>query len=614
MLQVVTFIKIEQCTNISLSDNKTLDRDKIFYFTLFEDLEISKSIDYLIQTAKIILPKRFTGNIFKRFQGSERGIDAFDNTIFSDGGELTKTINTVDYNNLDKSFVKNVDSIKGVEFLDPAATATPLFNRGDMITVYMGYLNGNNINSSNNPLKLYQQYQGYIASISSGENIELLCEDFMWYFKQLRIPNKSYPVNLNLSTLNLNSGEKISYVGLGNSVVKNIDGNYVLVNIVNSDSNPQSYSKNTLPGILLDVLNNTINDQLLIKKGIYPLIWNTGAQKVNGVIKSIDGSGNFSVPKPNIVLANQPIRSAGNINIVSNATVYTLFDVIKSVYNQNVYFLQQSSASNVPLGRTDEILNLPTNYIFNKTSNAGYPGNYLNIGYSQYVPQEVYQPRLYDFYLNGPSGNVLKSNLCWKRQEDFLMGAIIKSTQIVNDFDPISGVEVNTTTGNPSKKTKSSNVVIGDIGGSIVTYYYSSDIDLVYDAGTNTYNLTGAGSTNKLLPGSGSLYDMAKFGYERLNSIHYTGYYGSITTFGYPFVNIGDIVNIIDPLYPERQGNYKVKGVILKSNKNIGIEQEIFLHYQVNYNKTAGQYEILKTTSNTAVYYTYKNKSQVYSI
>lgn len=41
----------------------------------------------------------------------------------------------------------------------------------------------------------------------------------------------------------------------------------------------------------------------------------------------------------------------------------------------------------------------------------------------------------------------------------------------------------------------------------------------------------------------------------------YTGYRGSLTTFGAPFFQHGDLVNLFDPIYPDREGRYLVKRV-----------------------------------------------------
>ena len=589
MLQILTYIQIEQSAAVvPLDPDITIDRSSIFYFTCFEELEINKSVEDITQTARIKLPKRFTMNQFKSFSSDNRGINLTDGNyiVYSDLGQNENIIKSVDYNNYGNSFVKNADAINYADVDQTTGLDNqPIFNRGDQITIYTGYLIDQPIVGDQgiaSPIKLYQQFKGYIASVSAGENIELYCEDFTWYFKQLRIPNHHYNTDPALT----GSGIMISYDGLDSIVVKNANNVYTKNPIPNSKSNPTQYSINSLNGILLDCLNNALNYNNLETKGIYPLIWKQSLPLKNGKIDTNNGV----VPKPCIVLADQPIRSAGNIHLYNNPSLFTLLELIKESFNMSVYFLQQSPALNMGF-----LKNLPYHSFYGDNSYAGYAGNYLNLGFSQYVPQSIYQPQSYQFNLSGADCNVITSDLKWKRQEDFVVGATIKSFQMADADD--NAEQSSTSFGSTKKKIKGSNVIVGDLGGSMVTYYYSNSI--AFDKSTGL--LTGSAKTDQKLT-SGSLYDMAKFGLEKLSEIHYTGYTGTITIFGYPFINIGDIANIIDPLYPERNGFYKVKKVAMIGNLQVGIQQEISLHYQVQLD-SSGQYQILQNNSNTTVYY-----------
>ena len=55
---------------------------------------------------------------------------------------------------------------------------------------------------------------------------------------------------------------------------------------------------------------------------------------------------------------------------------------------------------------------------------------------------------------------------------------------------------------------------------------------------------------------------------------------GKFKTFGLPFVKHGDYVDIIDPVLPERNGRYVVKGVGYEGGIN-GLRQEIELDYLI---------------------------------
>jgi len=61
-----------------------------------------------------------------------------------------------------------------------------------------------------------------------------------------------------------------------------------------------------------------------------------------------------------------------------------------------------------------------------------------------------------------------------------------------------------------------------------------------------------------------------------LQKLKYSGLKGSVTIFGEPFITKGDVVNITDPEYPERDGKYLVQGVDYKFG-TAGYRQKIEL-------------------------------------
>lgn len=74
--------------------------------------------------------------------------------------------------------------------------------------------------------------------------------------------------------------------------------------------------------------------------------------------------------------------------------------------------------------------------------------------------------------------------------------------------------------------------------------------------------------------------DVEKFGKEQLAKLKYTGYKGSFTTFGEPYVTHGDIVKLTSKKMPERNGNYLVKSV-KRSWGMEGSRQEIEIEAKV---------------------------------
>jgi len=73
---------------------------------------------------------------------------------------------------------------------------------------------------------------------------------------------------------------------------------------------------------------------------------------------------------------------------------------------------------------------------------------------------------------------------------------------------------------------------------------------------------------------------LAQLGANELIKYYYTGLKGSFTTFGIPYVKQGDNVQIKDPVLPDRDGIYKVKGVTYSGGIN-GHRQTIQIHYKM---------------------------------
>ena len=64
---------------------------------------------------------------------------------------------------------------------------------------------------------------------------------------------------------------------------------------------------------------------------------------------------------------------------------------------------------------------------------------------------------------------------------------------------------------------------------------------------------------------------------EYLKTLTYTGYRGDITTFGRPFCDLGFSARVIDPDFPDRTGNYYVKGVKVKFSIGSGYQRTVQL-------------------------------------
>lgn len=161
--------------------------------------------------------------------------------------------------------------------------------------------------------------------------------------------------------------------------------------------------------------------------------------------------------------------------------------------------------------------------------------------------------------------NIISDDLMYKRKDDVILSAIVYS---VNKFE-LQGL-----TKNGRKRTGSERLEI-----------------LIYnDKGTFKYVKKEKG---KDLPANvqgerRTLYfwnvdnvtDLFNKGVDELKKYYYTGFKGKFTTFAIPYVRQGDNIDIIDPILPERNGRYKVKGVEYEGGVG-GHRQTIILDYQI---------------------------------
>ena len=595
MVQLFQYIRVEQCARFN---NNSQDRNEIFYMNVSKDIEINMNTDNLIQTAKIVLPKRFLDNTFAKFTSAKRGIE-IDNSLallnnstdYAETATRIKNINSViNYSDtVANNFAKNLDNVD-----ESNPNLPPHFMRGDMITIWLGYAI-DDFDNKGQQFKLYQKFRGYISLVNASDKVELQCEDFMWYFKQLRLTNKTYNTDPKLTGTN-----PISYIGASPNVL-NINKNTGITSmknvnkILSSDSTLESYPQNTLNAVIFDALNNSISDYQLMNRGFYPLIYVMDKQLeiINGQknkdYRNAKGDLNL-VPKPYLCFTDNPKYSLGNINIHQNATFYNLLEKLKTEFNQNVYLFQQSPAYSWII---DSEFNVPAVPGISDISRLEpWVGNYLNLGFSRYLPgskvntivgnntnnESIYQSQIYDIYLNGPDSIVLQSDLSFKRKEDFLVGMFVKSWSMEPSFDDLTGqVELLASNpGKPKKKIYTQNVFAGEYGGNTFTCFYKGEIEYEPNPVLNTN--TGK-YVKQLKPKS---YDeMMRYGQDQLNKVHYSGYYGTIVIIGYPFVNIGDMIKIFDPLYPERDGTYMIKGVKTLCNENNGLTQELTIDTKV---------------------------------
>ncbi len=188
-----------------------------------------------------------------------------------------------------------------------------------------------------------------------------------------------------------------------------------------------------------------------------------------------------------------------------------------------------------------------------------FKGNELRIGFSIYKTDEA---TTHNFIFQQ---NIISDSLEFQRKDDVKLSAIVTS-----NIEKVQG-----TNKKGQQKTKLEKLEI--------LVYANQQGEFVYqrkpEGGDFPENVEGERRTLNYI----NITDVNKLfqaGKDDLQKYYYTGFKGSFTTFAIPCVRVGDIVNIKDPILPDRNGRYIVKGVKYTGGVN-GHRQEIELHYKV---------------------------------
>lgn len=163
--------------------------------------------------------------------------------------------------------------------------------------------------------------------------------------------------------------------------------------------------------------------------------------------------------------------------------------------------------------------------------------------------------------------NIIDDDLEYKRQDDVNLSCIAYS---------INKKELQTTTKTGKTKTKHERLEV------LVTYQRGKFVRTTKKPGQKTdYAPNVAGERRTLyfwnVQSVDALGDLAE---KELVKYYYTGFKGTFTTFGVPFVKQGDNVDVIDPILPERNGRYKVRSVDYSGGVD-GLRQTIHLDYLI---------------------------------
>lgn len=191
-------------------------------------------------------------------------------------------------------------------------------------------------------------------------------------------------------------------------------------------------------------------------------------------------------------------------------------------------------------------------------------GNELRIGSKIYIDADA-NPTPPKFIFQQ---NIIDDDLDYKRKDDLTLSAICKNT-----IDQATGET--TKDGYAKTKKVKLEVLITFLNGSDTPTYFTRK-----DPNTQFPSSTEGERRTLFYPGAKSIADLETLGTEELKRYYYTGFRGTITGFGIPFTKLGDNIDILDPVLPERNGRYKVKSVKYHGGVQ-GLRQTIEVDYLV---------------------------------
>lgn len=184
--------------------------------------------------------------------------------------------------------------------------------------------------------------------------------------------------------------------------------------------------------------------------------------------------------------------------------------------------------------------------------------NELRVGSIIYIESEAVE-RKFIF-----QQNIISDDLSYKRQDDVVLSAIV-----ISRFEDFTGG----TTKEGKAKTKRDRL-------EILVYWDKALKTWKYSEKPYPANVEGERRTLHFvnIKDKKTLFDK---GVENLKKYYYEGFKGKFTTFGIPYVKQGDNVVIEDPILPERDGKYKVRGVEYSGGTQ-GHRQTIILDYKIS--------------------------------
>lgn len=163
--------------------------------------------------------------------------------------------------------------------------------------------------------------------------------------------------------------------------------------------------------------------------------------------------------------------------------------------------------------------------------------------------------------------DIIEDDLQYKRKDDIVLSILAS-----NKIEEATGK----TTKDGKAKTKHTRIEV------LVTLSNGSDTPIVKIITKDNPASPNDGGERMTMqyPMAKNITELTKLAVDEIKKYYYTGFKGKFTTFGIPVVRMGDNVKLVDPILPERNGTYKVKGVEYTGGIN-GLRQKIQLDYKI---------------------------------
>lgn len=192
--------------------------------------------------------------------------------------------------------------------------------------------------------------------------------------------------------------------------------------------------------------------------------------------------------------------------------------------------------------------------------------NVLHFGYPIY-----YEPDANSSYFFSFQNNIISDNLEYKNKDTVILSAVVSCQEYVSTKTTKKGKST-------KKKARKQVYVYWDITQQKFLWKdIKTSAEIPPNEGGERHDFVYPVNLSK--EKQPTPQQLGEYGIETLKKYYYTGFQGSFTTFGYPFIKWNDNVNIEDAVFADRNGQYKVKSVVRSFDEN-GIRQEIEIDYK----------------------------------